>query len=42
MKDKKILISGSDIELANGDYNLITKKGIPMMVVLFLLHVIKI
>jgi len=28
MKDKKILISGSaDIELANGDYNLITKKG---------------
>ena len=28
MKDKKILIAGSaDIELANGDYNLITKKG---------------
>tara|TARA_B100000925_G_scaffold8443_1_gene6029 strand:- start:2530 stop:3696 length:1167 start_codon:yes stop_codon:yes gene_type:complete len=28
LKDKKILIAGSaDIELANGDYNLITKKG---------------
>ena len=28
MKDKKILISGSaDIELGNGDYNLITRKG---------------
>ena len=28
MRDKKVLISGSaDIELANGDYNLITKKG---------------
>ena len=28
LKDKKILIGGSaDIELANGDYNLITQKG---------------